>query len=59
LALDPTMVGAWVNLAVLHYEQGHLDEAVRCFDRALDLTDDPEVAANRDVAHAELVGARP
>jgi tetratricopeptide (TPR) repeat protein len=59
LAQDPAMAGAWVNLAVLHYEQGRLDEAVRCFDHALGLTDDPDVVANRDVAYAEMVGARP
>jgi tetratricopeptide (TPR) repeat protein len=57
LHADPGLAAAWANLGVLHHEQGDLAEAVRCYDRSLDLLADGDVAMNRDLAVAALAQA--
>ncbi|GIG61321.1 hypothetical protein Lfu02_56930 [Longispora fulva] len=58
VATEPALTGAWVNLGILCFERGEPAEAVRYFDRALELEDDPEVRENRELASATLAGAR-
>lgn len=51
LAGDPDLPAAWAALGVLAYERDEAEESVRCFDRSLQLEDDPVVRANRALAH--------
>lgn len=46
--LNPSHVDAWTNLGNAHLHLGHLDEALRIYDRALALSDHPaELHVNR------------
>ena len=49
---NPRLAGAWVNLGALHWEEGEIEEALRCFEESLALQDDEDVRANRELAVA-------
>lgn len=52
LRLDPDLVAGWANAGILAFDTGDTATALAYFDRALDLTDDPVIRANRGIAHA-------
>jgi tetratricopeptide (TPR) repeat protein len=54
LEADPEFVAAWVNRAVLAFTQGNPEAAVEGLDRAIALSDDPALRANRALALHEL-----
>jgi tetratricopeptide (TPR) repeat protein len=54
LEADPQFVAAWANRAVLAYGAGRPADAVADLDRAIELSDDPELRANRDIARQAL-----
>jgi tetratricopeptide (TPR) repeat protein len=56
LDLDPELVEVYGNRAVLHYSAGRAAAAVADLDRALALSDTPELRANREVALQALGG---
>jgi len=51
LQYDPTLVAAWSNRAVLWYEQGEIERAIEDLTAALELDDNPDIRANRALAH--------
>jgi tetratricopeptide (TPR) repeat protein len=50
LAAEPALVPAWSNRAVLYFEQGRLDAAIECLNRAIEIDDDPVLRENRALA---------
>lgn len=57
LELEPNLAAAWANLAVLNWGAGRLEEALTYFDRSLELDDDADVRANREVALSSRRGS--
>ena len=58
LALRPRQFKGWMNLGVSYGQMGRQEEALRCFERAVEIAPDhPHARANRDRAR-ELVGQR-
>ena len=46
----------WSNRAVLYFEQGRLDAAIECLNRAIELDDDPVLRENRALGVFEQAG---
>ena len=57
--LRPRQYKGWMNLGVAHGNLGHHEDALRCFERALQIAPgDPRARAARDQAQAMLQRGR-
>ncbi len=59
LAIDPTLVSAWVNLGLVRKEQGDKAAALACFERAQALDPEHPTAAHMVAALRQQTTARP